>query len=1534
MKDQPGLFVQLRAMHWAVKIVMVATAGIVGAPLWFIGLFLIGNVLNGFGVFLSVMGSLALAIWFIGSSPAKPPVVGSGRNAPSGTSSQAVVPRYCELCGTQFSSTQHRCPACGTEWTWLASENPVRDITRHLNLLVRDHQDGLLDQASFLRLKQTYEDFVAEFSPNSTTSWAPPEPSQTGPSTAPAAASSHGFAWDSGPSPGLTESAPEQLPDADAVPMVGPEGRPVLAPQVTTPSGPNFAELSRAALGWAAERQADILLYVGAFMLSIAALIFVAYQGESVSGGVRFGILTTYAVAFLALGLLLHRWERVKEAGPIFLGLGAILVPIDFVALRTQVLGEGQVADDVLWLIGSSSCAALYLSLALRGYGRIYFAPPGPALLVAWGSLGSVIGLPDPWFGPWYLAIFAPGYVSASAWRGRFEWAKWASLAFALLAVPAVASSHLLAWNDGSNLLAVPIAYAMVTAAAAAGLRWRREELALALLPPLGAMTVSTACWATVGLPHAWWAPFIAATGAGYLVIAHFEPARSRSWAALAASVGILALVSAHAVAPFADQREALPVTYAILLVAASGTFGSWRWVEAGAAIPVLAAMLALSSWWAVDGAAREWYGTFVAVAPLGYLALALFDKPDRTNAWRWAAVATAIVGPALAHPAVALDDGTNRWGLAAAYLPMVFGFGLAFWRWRFEWRVAPGLIPATTAMTALSVAWAAFDVRPEWYGAFAATSVVGYLLLERFDSGRNPPWRVASLAAAGVGLALAHGVTVATEMPERWASVTTDGVVLACAVAAFLVWRFHWRTAAGTLPAMVGLTAMTVSWAQWDLASWWFGSYMAAAAVGYVGLALTDDQGRARAWLGLAAVALLSGTVEAQFLQLEPDANRYALPLVYGIAAAVLSVTVGYWRSSVREAITLLPTVVAILGATLLWARYDMPLDWLTSWAAVAAVGYLVPAFLDRSQRGPWRVGSVVVGGAAILLAHLLALEEDPVRLQLVATYGVLFVGWSWQAAQTRDESLLAPPILGAMFGATAVWAADSPDQWWPSTALGIASVMLVTSFWWERRPNLAKFGWAYSVAMATIPTVAFLPVDYYHPVHGLICQLISASLMMLVAVRSRGGIAGLMMPSPSPVAIRGERLVLIQAGFAFIFGAAASFNGIIDAVGANRTWSLTAIALIAWVLMALPIRRQDALWTFAPVGLAGMTVAAIVASDDPATLALVFVAATAGPILAYLGVRRWMLFGVANSFFFLTVWSVWRWQEVDLGYLPIAFAAIATLEWAAFTTVRRYVLDEETSVIVAYLSWGPWLAAAAVAGIVLGQKQSELDASSSIVTTTEWALAAAVLAMGSAAVAAEGLRLWRRLVWSAASIGLLGAVLMGVASFEPENVQAYTIPVGAFLVLIGLTFGRSPEVFSRHLLFHELLMILGALVLVLPPAEQSFDPGGGKFGLELIGIGLSMLLIGLVMHARWLVSAGVSTLTLTSLRMVTGGLFSTPYWLLLGLAGTALLGIGFLVLLERERWDRLRRRVMAWWSAAEAAAPPADSGDAAPSG
>lgn len=379
----------------------------------------------------------------------------------------------------------------------------------------------------------------------------------------------------------------------------------------------------------------------------------------------------------------------------------------------------------------------------------------------------------------------------------------------------------------------------------------------------------------------------------------------------------------------------------------------------------------------------------------------------------------------------------------------------------------------------------------------------------------------------------------------------------------------------------------------------------------------------------------------------------------------------------------------------------------------------------------------------------------------------------------------------------------------------------------------------------------------------------------------------------------------------------ALASANASLGLEGADRAPVFIVTGFVAW-LAAAAVRRQESWqWTFAPVGLVAGTIGAAVAAGSPGALTVALAAQTAGPLAAFVATRRWLMLGVADSFLVVTIWSAWRWAGQETDYLPAVLALLAVAQWVLLVPMRRYSTGE-TDAVIGYLSWAPWLAAAAIAAGTLATASQDPARTASLTRTDAWRISTVVLAMAAASLVAEGLRLRLRVVWMPGTAGLLCALLMAIAIAGPSNVQAYSAPVGLYLVGSGLTFRRSPPLFGERLLAHEAAMLVGAMVLVVPPSAQSFEPGGGTFGLEVLGIAIGLLLTGLILHARWLVPAGIVTLTAVSFRLVTGGLVSVPYWLLLGIAGTALLSLGVLVLLQRERWNRFRERAVEWWSTA----------------
>jgi hypothetical protein len=286
------------------------------------------------------------------------------------------------------------------------------------------------------------------------------------------------------------------------------------------------------------------------------------------------------------------------------------------------------------------------------------------------------------------------------------------------------------------------------------------------------------------------------------------------------------------------------------------------------------------------------------------------------------------------------------------------------------------------------------------------------------------------------------------------------------------------------------------------------------------------------------------------------------------------------------------------------------------------------------------------------------------------------------------------------------------------------------------------------------------------------------------------------------------------------------------------------------------------------------------------------------------------------ASIFASLAAWAAWTWADLPDWTLAGAYAVSAALVWLALFGARRYGrFDRMRDGTVHALSWAPWVLAGGTAWLVVSERSTRLAAGEALVTTPEWATLVSIVAAGSAAITAEGWRLQKRYVQQAGTAGLLVSLLMTIAIGEPANVQAYAAPIGLYIVGTALAIRRSDELFGRHMDLHEGLMVIGALFIVLPPAAQGLEPGGEIYGLELIGIGLAFLLVGFVLHARWLVPVGVLAISGVAVRWLTGGFVAVPFWLILGLVGTGLLGFGTFILLQRERWDAWRASARSWW-------------------
>jgi hypothetical protein len=418
------------------------------------------------------------------------------------------------------------------------------------------------------------------------------------------------------------------------------------------------------------------------------------------------------------------------------------------------------------------------------------------------------------------------------------------------------------------------------------------------------------------------------------------------------------------------------------------------------------------------------------------------------------------------------------------------------------------------------------------------------------------------------------------------------------------------------------------------------------------------------------------------------------------------------------------------------------------------------------------------------------------------------------------------------------------------------------------------------------------------------------------VVTVRARG----LRWWSLAPTAaseLSTERVGLAWTAFALMCGAAGHFNAWAGLEGADRAWVFAALGGAAW--LGLAWGRARLFGALVPPAVALLGLSAALAMESPRTATAVLLVGTAGPATAFVTTRRWSLWGIAAVFGAGALAAGRWWAGIDERWLPLGYAAVATALWAALLPRRRYERDER-GIVVTALSWGFWVVAGIVALLLLDRRDQALGRQGNPAETREWLVLLATVLGSALGVTAEGLRLRQRPVWTAGTAGLLATLLMGIAIAEPGNVQAYTLPVGLYLIGLGASVRRSPELFGAHMAVHEAALAAGVLFLVLPGASQSFGPGGARYGLELIAIGLLVLLAGLTLSARWLVAGGVLTLSGVALRWLA--LFSTraPGWLVLGIVGMALLGFGMLLLGTRDRWDRALDRLTRWWQDAPA--------------
>jgi hypothetical protein len=148
---------------------------------------------------------------------------------------------------------------------------------------------------------------------------------------------------------------------------------------------------------------ANILLYLGAFLMVVAASIFVSGNPELLGGWAKTTIIGVFCLLFYASGLALYTGtKKLKPAGITFTSIGLFTAPL--VGLAAYSFGLEKTGAEAVWFVTSAVTLLMHLvSLFIikRSYISYLSAFTTLSLFL---SLVSVLNMPVYWFG-WVMTI-------------------------------------------------------------------------------------------------------------------------------------------------------------------------------------------------------------------------------------------------------------------------------------------------------------------------------------------------------------------------------------------------------------------------------------------------------------------------------------------------------------------------------------------------------------------------------------------------------------------------------------------------------------------------------------------------------------------------------------------------------------------------------------------------------------------------------------------------------------------------------------------------------------------------------------------------------------------------------------------------------------------------------------------------------------------------------------------------------------------------------------------------------------------------
>lgn len=900
---------------------------------------------------------------------------------------------YCNRCGGAGDAEQANCPLCGVPRDHSRSARAA-GVAFVLNEVGVSPLAEIITAQQRARISTHYEDELRELvrtQPVRTRRQAPlPAAAQAAAAQPPAPV----FASD--PTIVVRPLATAAIASVGANPASAPVAQRTAPPVPPRPPAPPRQPTD---WSWLVEQQANLFLFAGAFLTVVAALIYVGYSGQAVDGSLKMALLVGYTLAFLAAGLICLRVPRVAVAGQVFFAVGALLVPLCFVAARS-VLSDENLDARTLWIAGSITAATFYTSVAWLGVGRQYAFGAGVAFASSTLAIVVRTDVAPEWIGICFLTLagamtlvstFGPATLrarTAAIWSLQAHVIAAGAMAFTLLLAPFAHTYH--RGNEygfhTATLWFLPITFLAASAYAALPTVLRKQV-------PAGLALIATFSGAFVSVVYA------IDVAAEYYAIA---------FAALAVVLGLLA-----SPAKSAAIAERLPARFgATLRDAGVGATA----VCALVALAVLRAAAANGAYRKTYHVETHWFVAIAAVLVLVFYAIDAFGQRTREGVGGLALALTALC----ASVVYALDVSGEYYAFALI-APALALAAATLWaperviaRLAAEWRsdvIIFGRMAATAGIgVALAAAIASGSTNATYAPQFrvflpiAFAAAAAFFCIDAARGRRIDTSAALLLAISGAIVSVAYAFDA--EAAYYGAAFAAAGAALALGGRA---WTPRWLDE--RVRDVLSATAFTIAWLPFE------GAYATAPRVG-AGVHLA-----AAVFYSLAAVFQRSDVTFERFLEM-PQAARVRVTVGWLYAAGLVA-TIGY-----LHLLNSLPgddTVDDVL-------RLGYPM-------LAASLAFAVVGMATRWLRPEFRMHLYVMSLIAAVISLTTPASADTLSLMLSA-----YVAASLALALFDDEPLLAAPAAAFGFGAIAAWRAHF-DATASVLPIAFGSVAIVTA-------------------------------------------------------------------------------------------------------------------------------------------------------------------------------------------------------------------------------------------------------------------------------------------------------------------------------------------------------------------------------------------------------------------------------------------------------------------------------------------------------